>query len=145
MKNLFSLIILVIFTVSFSFAQSKSKSTSTTRSSSKTNVKISMSGGDGLNLKINNSDFDMDIDFGKKETLDIRNLLTKYLGTPDKTSRGKEIWKGANGMYDIRLSKGNLEASFDKDDLTQSEVDDIRSFAKDVFMYLGWEVDLDAL
>lgn len=155
MKTFLNLFTLVLFSLTVCFAQSSlphppeppqspgTHTESTTTNSCKTRININMNGNQKLKLRSDDHGFDMDLNFKKVKTSDIRRLLTKYLGTPTNSFRSTEEWTGQNKSYRVRLKKGNLDVSFDKDELPSLELEKMMTFTKDVFETLGLEVNLD--
>jgi len=151
MKNLFASIVIILLFTQVSFAQSTPTppapptTTQSTTSSTSKSTKINMNLGKDqkLKLRVNDADFDLDLDFKKLNTSDIRALITQYLGDPKASFLGTEEWADAGKTYRIRLSKGSLNASIDKDEMSSEEFGELMSFTGEVLNKLGWEVDLN--
>jgi len=124
-------------------APSSPSATSHTTSSSKTKIDINMDGDKKLKLRSDESDFTMDLDFEKVDTKEIRQLLVKHLGGASLDAGKTEVWSNKGGTYKIKLKKGSLDVSIDKDITNRADKDKLTALTKDVFDALDMEVDVD--
>lgn len=98
-----------------------------------------------MKLRSDDHDFDMDLDFKKVDTKSIRTILVQHLGQPNRTVGKKEVWTNPLGTYKIKLGKGNIDISIDKEITNQASEEKLMAFAKDVFDMLEWDIDVDSL
>ena len=99
----------------------------------------------GLKLRSDNHEFDMDLSFKTVSTSDMRSLLVKHLGKPTMTKGKTETWTDEENTYRVKLRRGSIDVSLDRDMSSLAEEEKLMSFAKDVFAMLGWDVNIDDL